>query len=68
MKDVYTIVSNPNNYIFKHEVWIKGTVQDTVHGVTMDFPITHRVASYRKENKAKEAVVYWKELQQFKGE
>lgn len=68
MKDEYKIVYNPNNYIFKNEVWIKGTVQDTIYGVTMDFPMTRKIAAYRQEDKAHEAAHYWKELQQFKGE
>ena len=68
MKDTYEILVNPDNFIFKYEIWVKGTIQDTIHGTTLDFPMCRKIGQYRTAQKAQDKVDYYLAYQYFKGE
>lgn len=66
-KDTYTVIKNPNNYVFPFEVWCKGKRKEmTTDGYILDKDKVQRLSAWRSESKAKEVVKYWENLQDFK--
>lgn len=68
MKKEYLIVYNPDRLLFKHEIFMNYTLTDTVHGINMEFPMCKQVAAYRTQEKAREKIAYWENVNKFKGE
>jgi hypothetical protein len=70
MKDIYTIVFNPDNIFFKHELWMKGEVEDirtsSGHHEVFSKMVVKKIGSYRNRSNAELKQEYYEALQEFK--
>ncbi len=66
MKDIYTVIHNPDNYFFKHELWVKGERKTWDGRDMITEVVTKKISSYRTHTTAMSKKEYWEDLQEFK--
>lgn len=64
----YEVIHNPNNLVFKHEVWYSGKAagQDS-EGFRVERDVCKKVEAFVTQEKAEAYIKYQKDIRQFRG-
>lgn len=64
----YKVIPNPNNYIFKFEVWYKGVVEgQDANGYKAEVEVCKVIKKCRSQAEADAYIQYQKDIASFKG-
>ena len=65
-KDTYAVIKNPMRPFLQYEVWVSGDVKTWTGIQTITERATRKVRTFQSEQKATEAIQYWKDVASFK--
>lgn len=64
----FQVITNPNNFIFKHEVWYSGLAEgQDEKGYRIEKEVCKKVDAFASMEKAEAYIKYQQDVRQFRG-